>query len=266
MTKGIYTLLSLTILLSACSHALPPVEEAEKPIEKKAVVVIAPKTVVVPVAVPAMKVEKKQKRHNKRSFITLMKPIIKQENAQILQNRLLLQQWKSQALLSSSERHALNRMAEAYKVSLQGDPDGQFWNHMLRRVDIVPLDMVLAQAANESAWGNSRFARQGNNYFGQWCYQAGCGLVPLRRNSGAHHEVKRFASPQLSVRAYLRNLNTSAAYKMLRKLRLLKRRNNEPLDAEFLALGLKGYSERGMAYVKSIRSLVRANRELIHAL
>ena len=41
------------------------------------------------------------------------------------------------------------------------------------------------QAANESAWGTSRFARIGLNFFGQWCYSKGCGMVPKRRNTGA---------------------------------------------------------------------------------
>ncbi|WP_352256125.1 glucosaminidase domain-containing protein, partial [Pseudoalteromonas sp. 19-MNA-CIBAN-0066] len=43
----------------------------------------------------------------------------------------------------------------------------------LRRVDIIPKELALMQAANESAWGTSRFARIGLNFFGQWCYTKG---------------------------------------------------------------------------------------------
>jgi len=38
---------------------------------------------------------------------------------------------------------------------------------LLRRVDIIPPPLLISQAANESAWGTSRFAKLGNNLFGQ---------------------------------------------------------------------------------------------------
>jgi Bax protein len=119
------------------------------------------------------------------------------------------------------------------------------------------------QAANESAWGRSRFARQGNNYFGQWCYRKGCGIVPARRVPGATHEVRRFASVAESVRAYMNNINRSSAYADFRNIRRSLRVQSKPLDAERLAYGLKSYSERGMAYVHVIRSMIRSNRVLI---
>jgi Bax protein len=139
-------------------------------------------------------------------------------------------------------------------------------HYILDRVDEIPTALVLIQAANESAWGNSRFARQANNYFGQWRFTKGCGLVPLRRNAGAKHEVQYFTSAELSVRAYIHNLNTSPSYKMLRNLRHFLRRQGKPLDAEFLAIGLKDYSERGMDYVRIIQGMIRSNKALIQAL
>ena len=83
-------------------------------------------------------------------------------------------------------------------------------------------------------------------------------MVPLRRNAGAHHEVRSFASPAESVRAYLKNMNTSRAYHQFRKLRSYMRKQGKPLHAEMLAIGLRQYSERGGAYVKSIRSMIRS--------
>jgi len=264
MRTGTYILVCLTVLLAACSRAIPldPVGKVKQPVESA--LVIEDQTAAVVVLKPIVKAKKK--RHGKRSFVKLMKPIIQHENTSIMQDRQRLLAWQKKTALKPSQRVALQAMADHYGITMQGKPDEKFWSRILTRVDIVPLDMVLAQAANESSWGNSRFARDANNYFGQWCFKQGCGLVPLQRVAGAHHEVKRFASAPLSVRAYMRNLNTSAAYKLFRKLRLSMRRRNNPLNAEFLALGLKGYSERGMAYVKSIRGLVRANKELIGSL
>jgi Bax protein len=129
----------------------------------------------------------------------------------------------------------------------------------MKRVDTVPLELVLSQAANESAWGTSRFARKANNLFGQWCFSKGCGLVPARRNAGSTHEVAAFKSPQLSVRSYLRNLNTGRVYKDLRNIRAAKRAEGKQATAYEIAAGLSKYSERGQAYVKEIRAMIKYN-------
>ena len=40
------------------------------------------------------------------------------------------------------------------------------FNATLLEQDRIPINLVVAQAILESDWGKSRFARQGNNYFG----------------------------------------------------------------------------------------------------
>ncbi|NIW24503.1 MAG: glucosaminidase, partial [Gammaproteobacteria bacterium] len=34
----------------------------------------------------------------------------------------------------------------------------------------IPVSLVMAQAAEESGWGTSRFAAEGNALFGQWAW------------------------------------------------------------------------------------------------
>jgi len=41
---------------------------------------------------------------------------------------------------------------------------------LLIRMKTHPVSIVLAQAAIESAWGESRFFKKGNNIFGMWSY------------------------------------------------------------------------------------------------
>ena len=130
---------------------------------------------------------------------------------------------------------------------------------LIRRVDVIPTSLVLAQAANESAWGTSRFAREGNNIFGQWCFDEGCGLVPNRRGEDASHEVRAFASVEAAVRAYFRNLNTHPSYEDLRTLRASMRMQGLPLNSMVLARGLTRYSERGMDYVLELQDMIRIN-------
>jgi len=199
----------------------------------------------------------------KRAFLQFMKPIVESENKRVMQERGRLLAWQKH---NDFEMSVMKNIAQRYRVQWMGKADGRFWRSILDRVDKTPLELALIQAANESSWGNSRFARQANNYFGQWCFTKGCGLVPLRRNAGATHEVQYFESAELSVRAYIHNLNASPSYKMLRNLRHSLRRQNKPLDAGFLAMGLKDYSERGMDYVRIIQGMIRNNKQLIHSL
>ncbi len=118
----------------------------------------------------------------------------------------------------------------------------------------------MAQAANESAWGTSRFAQQGNNLFGIWLFGEGAGLVPEQRPEGATYRVRVFGSLSASVAGYMHNLNRGHAYGKLRRLRARMRRTHQPLDGEVLAQGLLRYSERGAAYVAEIQAMIRHNQ------
>src|SRR5690606_39546165 len=98
-------------------------------------------------------------------------------------------------LFRSRDREWLETMGKRYRLPEVEQVDEEWMTILLRRLDIIPADLALAQAAMESAWGGSRFAREGNNYFGQWCFSKGCGLVPEKRPAGARYEVQRFDSP-----------------------------------------------------------------------
>ena len=162
--------------------------------------------------------------------------------------------------LNNQQISMVKRIAKRYNLpdfSLTRKAD---WQELLARVDVVPPSMILAQAANESAWGKSRFARLGYNYFGQWCYTPGCGIVPLKRAKNAHHEVKRFRSIYDSISGYMHNINTNRSYLGFRKMRHALRIKHQTLSGMRLAAGLINYSERRQQYVNSIRSLIRHHR------
>jgi len=135
-------------------------------------------------------------------------------------------------------------------------------NRLLRRVDIIPSSLALAQAANESAWGTSRFAVEGNNFYGQWCYTEGCGIVPARRIAGENHEVKSFDSVFESVKAYIMNLNTFPNYQKLRDIRQQVRQGGRSIDGISLSEGLDTYSSRGDDYIFELQSMIYSNNLL----
>jgi Bax protein len=127
------------------------------------------------------------------------------------------------------------------------------------RVDIVPPSLALAQAAEESGWGTSRFAVKGNSLFGQWDF-SGRGIKPKQqRESLGNYGIASFATPQDSVDAYMLNLNTHRAYNKMRQKRAEMRINNIKPSGWELAKTLDQYSERGDAYIKSLHSIMRFN-------
>ena len=138
-------------------------------------------------------------------------------------------------------------------------PPGELVETLLRRVDVVPVSLALAQAAKESGWGTSRFVREGNNLFGEWCFEEGCGIVPKARAPGRRHEVRSFESPQASVESYLRNINTHPGYRSLRGARKAQRETRKDLSGVALARELSQYSERREDYVTEVRNLIIGN-------
>jgi len=243
------SLWALALLMSACSTNIQFSKQVET--SRKVLAQQSQK----PVSTSA-----KQK---KQQFFAHMKPLVVSENKRILQLRQKITHLKTLSELNPLQQKWLQHAASAYGFNVPNQPSYQQWQTLLVRVDIIPLEMALVQAANESAWGQSRLALQGNNYFGQWCYKKGCGMVPKQRVAGASHEVRRFDNVHQSVRAYLRNINTSPAYAEFRSIRHSLRVQSKPLDAHVLVMGLKSYSERGMAYVRTIQSMIRSNRALI---
>ncbi|WP_241238887.1 glucosaminidase domain-containing protein [Colwellia sp. Arc7-635] len=202
-------------------------------------------------------------KEKKRQFFAFIRPAVVAENAKILASRAEVERLIAQLTLEepfTQEEHALvASLIKKYKVSKKFSLLRQLYELQLK-IDVIPPALVLVQAANESAWGTSRFARIGLNFFGVWCYREGCGMVPGSRNSGAKHEVAAYDSVRIGVARYLHNINTNAAYKVFRSIRGQLREQNQPLAPEILATGLTRYSERGTDYVLELTEMIRHNR------
>jgi Bax protein len=203
----------------------------------------------------------KQKKH---AFFEYIYPLIEVANNEVLVKRKKLEHvmddFNAGDELTPGERKFLVEVADEYSLKIEEPATRGNVEKLLRAVDYVPPSLALAQAANQSAWGTSRFATQANNFFGQWCFTKGCGIVPARRDAGSKHEVRKFSTTQGSVRSYVRNINTARTYSSLRTVRANARRNESMLTGHDLAAGLVKHSTRGDAYVKEIRSMIRTNK------
>ncbi len=200
----------------------------------------------------------RETRLRKSLFFQALLPLVLQANEEVLRDRRRLWKLHFQQSLGQkpgpADRLWLMVMMERYGVKKNVIAT------LLKRVDIIPPSLALAQAAEESGWGTSRFVREGNAVFGQWTFSDAGNLVPADRDEDKTHKIRAFPNLLDSVRAYAHNLNTHAAYRQLRRVRSNLRLKGAPLDGLLLVDTLKRYSERGEKSVETIRSMIVGNR------
>ena len=203
----------------------------------------------------------------KHVFFSYLLPAIEETNERVSQQReslLTLANMHAEGRpLSDAQTQWLDRLSNYYRVD-EATLDMQL-RALVARVDIVPATVVLIQAANESGWGTSRFATEGLNFFGQWCWTPGCGMVPGARPQGQVYEVRSFDSMEASVMEFVRNINTHFAYEELRAMRMNERRSDDTVSSATITAGLMSYSERGQDYIDELNQMIRINRPIIEA-
>jgi Bax protein len=191
-------------------------------------------------------------KKRKDMFIKIVLPLIVKENTKIRIDRKRLFTILNKNSNSDIEKKWLEKKFKQYGVK-QND-----LYSLKIRMDEIPVSLAIAQAAKETGWGTSRFALKGNALFGQWTW-SGEGLKPKNAEEGKDHKVMKFHSLQLSVRAYLRNLNTHSTYKNLRKARTELRNQDKPLDSIILSKYLDKYAETGNQYIEVLQKIIEQN-------
>lgn len=194
----------------------------------------------------------------KAAFFLMMTPhIVLANHLMGLKRQRLMHIHQKGANVTPGDLAFVLDLAERLRVE---DPLGAAGRaELLKRVDVIPTSLALAQAATESGWGTSRFARQGNALFGVWTWSESAGIIPNDRVQGATHAVKAYESLLESVTHYMDNLNRHAAYEELRQMRANYRAQGTPPEGSTLAGGLIAYSERREVYVEELRSIIRVN-------
>ena len=204
-----------------------------------------------------------------QAFVNEMLPAITEANHAVMRQRehllYLHRAWEKKSsghqsavdLLGSHDANWLSALAKQYSVKDFSVDKNSDWLSLIKKVDLIPPSLAIAQAINESNWGRSRFAREANNYYGQWCYRKGCGLVPKRRPKGRTYEVRKFSNREQSAAAYILNLNSHYTYRYLRDLRYQQRLHQKYISGYDLAAGLHNYSQRRGAYVKALRIIIK---------
>lgn len=183
----------------------------------------------------------------KAAFVKALLPLLLKANEQIREDRARLLALAADLGAGSmdlvdADRAWLEELADRYGTSPTNIGE------LKRRVDVVPPSLAIAQAAEETGWGQARAAHTRNALFGEMTVAAN-GRV----------QVRAFDGLEQAVQAYVANLNSHKAYASLRGVRAdLRRQAREP-SGYAMAAGLHRYSERGQDYVRTIRGLIKSN-------
>ena len=185
-------------------------------------------------------------------FIKIVLPLILDENQKIMDDRKKLFKILAKNFNTVGEKVWLKRRFREYKI------EDQDLSKLKIRMDIIPVSIALAQAANESGWGTSRFALEGNALFGQWTWSKK-GISPVNKDPDKTHKILQFQILKASVRAYKNNLNTHNAYKEFREVRAQLRQDDKQIVGLDLTKYLKNYAAIGEKYVSILENIIERN-------
>ncbi len=194
----------------------------------------------------------------KKSFFKILKPLVEKENQKIAQEREFVkrffQEYRKNPIVTDELVEILAKLAKKYRIK-------ELYNEeeYLKKIDTIPVSLVLAQAALESGWGKSRFAKEANNLFGEWTFGKH-GLVPKKRAPGKKHKIRIFKTVEDSIASYMLNLNRHGAYREFRMARFVARKNNQKFDGLQAAMTMQRYSELGKKYNHLVSTIIRKNR------
>lgn len=156
---------------------------------------------------------KLQVSEKKQKFFHMILPaiLISKANLKLKRDRVLSLMDTPQEELFKEDREFLEDLYKTYKTRDN--------NKLTNRLKTHPVSIILAQAAIESAWGESRFFKKGNNIFGMWSYNKNEPRIKaLGTRNGKSIYVKKYASVKDAIDDYFVVIGRGA-YKSFRKQR-----------------------------------------------
>ena len=199
----------------------------------------------------------------KSIFIAILLPIVLRGNELVQEERNLMK-----IAFSTNNIYQIEYFSKKYKVknfkklnfsSLDRSRLNIIKMELLKKINTIPISMILAQSIIESGWGTSRFAQEGNALFGQWTWKNEDGIKP-KGNLDANFSVKNFKSLLDSANSYILNLNTHPAYEELRNFRISQHNIGKNVNGNDMANFLQKYAEIGYTYVLKVKEMIRKNK------
>lgn len=126
--------------------------------------------------------------------------------------------------------------------------------HKNKDFEKVNLELLLAQAALESGWGDSRFAKVGKNLFGIRTYDLQDPHM-LPSNKPKKWGVKVYEHECYSVEHYVKILNNGSSFEDYRKLR------EDGIDDPFILVETLGAYASDKDYFPKVKSIIKKIRK-----
>ena len=140
-------------------------------------------------------------------------------------------------LTTGNDRYWLSQVAQVYRTS----PDD--FHTLLRRVDVVPASLALAQGIEASAWGVAGPAQSQNDLFGSQATADDAG------DAG-------YPTLMRGVLAYMYTFNVAAKYRKARRIRAEAREDGDFPAGNAMAAGLAKDPEEDAKYGEALRNII----------
>ena len=150
------------------------------------------------------------------------------------------------------------------KPNFEHTNNQQFLDNVLQCVDYVyyknkdfekvNVELLIAQAALESGWGDSRFAKVGKNLFGIRTYDLQQPHM-LPSNKPKKWGVKVYEHECYSVEHYVKILNNGSGFEDYRKLR------EDGIDDSFILVETLGAYASDKDYFPKVKSIIKKIRK-----
>ena len=156
---------------------------------------------------------KLQVSEKKQKFFHMILPaiLISKENLKLKRERVLALMDTPYSEMDNLDREFLDKLFKKYKTD--------DIKKLANRLKTHPVSIVLAQAAIESAWGESRFFKKANNIFGVWSYDPNEPRIRAKKTrNGKYIYLKKYASISDAIDDYFAIIGRGA-YKSFRQHR-----------------------------------------------
>ncbi len=188
----------------------------------------------------------------KKEFVCSLLPGAIRMSKQVYKQRLQVQilYTKSRSTtLATDEIDWLNRIKRDYNLNANSSLEA-----LLIHVDMIPLPLIIAQAAIESGWGTSRAALQGKNLFGIHGVFGKDQCLTAQKNKNVC--IKKYTTTTEGISDYIQFLNTKSSTEQFRQKRNEFRSAHTPMDPLKLADTLNLYSETGKVYTRQVQKMM----------
>ena len=191
---------------------------------------------------------KLQVSEKKQKFFHMILPaiLISKEKLRVKRERVLSLRSTADVELTQNDRTFLAALYKKYRTD--------DINKLANRLKTHPVSIILAQAAIESGWGESRFFKKANNIFGMWSVNKNEPRIKaLGSRKGKAIYLRKYATLSDSIDDYF-VLIGRGAYKSFRKKRNI---TDNPL---ILVQYLINYCELREKYTKKLRNFIVYNK------